>query len=86
MTGLSPKANALLLAGRSLYRPSLSDLERVAAALRMRLGFRALPSDVRLAFEGVAALQNSSVAASDFRQAPRATSVRKRSYASRRRR
>jgi hypothetical protein len=44
MTRLGPKAAALLQAGRSTHRPSRADRERVEAALRTRLGSRALPS------------------------------------------
>ena len=49
MADYSPKANALLQAGRGLHRPSRSDRERIAAALRARLDLRALPACVDLA-------------------------------------
>lgn len=40
---MSPKAAALLRAGREALRPSTADRERVTAALRVRLGHAALP-------------------------------------------
>jgi hypothetical protein len=49
MPDYSPKANALLQAGRGIHRPSRSDRERIAAALRARLDLRALPACVDLA-------------------------------------
>jgi len=49
MADYSPKANALLQAARGLHRPSRSDRERIAAALRARLDLRALPACVDLA-------------------------------------
>lgn len=43
MNELSPKASALVRAGRAAMRPSASDRERVSALLRARLGDAVLP-------------------------------------------
>jgi hypothetical protein len=45
MTGLTPKARSLVQAGRSAFRPTAGDRERIEAALRTQLGPGALPLD-----------------------------------------
>lgn len=45
MTALSPKARALVQAGRDAFRPTTADRERVETVLRARLGSGALPPD-----------------------------------------
>lgn len=44
---LSPKARALIEANRAAPRPTPADRERVAAALRERLGPRVLPLETQ---------------------------------------
>lgn len=45
MSSLGPEARALLEAGRASLRPTTADRERIASALRSRLGDAALPPD-----------------------------------------
>lgn len=45
---LSPNARALIRACRDTDRPTAADQERVAAALRARLGPAVLPLDTRI--------------------------------------
>ncbi len=46
---LSPKARALIRANRDVRRPTVADRERVAAALRARLGPTVLPIEIPIA-------------------------------------
>jgi len=49
MSSLGPEAQSLLRAGRIALRPTSDDRERIAGALRMRLGDAALPPESHVA-------------------------------------